>query len=158
MEMMVWIWILITLFTNAFYIYMAAYFYREAHPEIESCVNDDIFQGMVDDIYRLYENEQWITYAESMKKNGCVYVIQECGLNRLYKIGKSYSIRRRIAHLETAMPYPMRIICILPSSQYDELELVLHRQFSDKRQRLEWFELSKEDIDQIKRIGANCGQ
>lgn len=158
MEMMVLIWVLITIFTNTLYIYMVVYFYRVAYPKIESNPNDDIYQGMVDDIYRRGQNEQWLAYAESIKRNGCVYIIQECGLNKLYKIGKTYSIRRRISHLETAMPYPMRIICILPSSKYDELELVLHREFKDKRQRLEWFELSDEDIDQIKRIGENYGQ
>lgn len=99
------------------------------------------------------ENERKLRVALESNLGGFVYVIKECGLNKYYKIGMTRALIARLSHLETAMPYAMEIIAIIPTSDCEGLEQRLHRQYGKLRRKLEWFELKPEHIQDIERIG-----
>jgi hypothetical protein len=67
-----------------------------------------------------------------------------------YKIGKSSDLLWRVASLQAANPIPIEIEHVIYTEQNAAVELALHRIFSSKRVRGEWFSLSQEDVEAIR--------
>ena len=65
---------------------------------------------------------------------------------RLYKIGRAVDVNKRVRSLEVANPNLSIVITI-----EKDVEKELHNKYSSKRIKSEWFKLSKEDVDEIKR-------
>lgn len=152
-------WMMIALFQSfviAYFIYSSI---RENKPELPTEVDIDKMMPhqFINGLLRQNANERKVADAIERAHDvlGYVYIIKECGLNKYYKIGKTSTIQGRLNALETAMPYPMEIILIIVTSDYDALESELHRRFKHKRRKLEWFELDENDITRINRIGEN---
>jgi hypothetical protein len=64
-----------------------------------------------------------------------VYFI-ECG--NFIKIGITTNLQDRIASFETATPYDIRVLAVIPSATR-QTELELHRRFADAHHKGEWF-------------------
>lgn len=150
-------WMAIALFQSfviAYFIYITM---RESKPELPTEIDIDKMMPhqFINGLLRQNANERKVADAIEKARDvlGYVYIIRECGLNKYYKIGKTSTIQGRLSALETAMPYPMEVISIIVTSDYDSLELELHRRFRTKRRKNEWFELDDNDIAQIKKIG-----
>ena len=106
------------------------------NPLLDGLANDSYDQ--VDAIAEFYDQR-------GIKYNiGYVYIIK--AENGLYKIGKSITPTSRISTLRTASPVDVQMYRIFKSSDYHYAEEVLHDQFSEKRERGEWFRLSEEDL------------
>ena len=80
-------------------------------------------------------------------EEGYVYLIK---MNIDYKIGISKQPQKRLVEF-TKLPYPIEKICIEKVLNYKEVEKQLHKKFSTKRKRGEWFSLSKKDVNYIKK-------
>ena len=75
-----------------------------------------------------------------------VYVFK---VNDLCKIGRTRNPQRRISQLQTAIPFTLEVVYLVPTQHHD-LERALHRRFEDKRRRGEWYALQPTDIEWIK--------
>jgi hypothetical protein len=85
----------------------------------------------------------------------CVYLLWAEG-TPFYKIGKTSTLKKRIASLDTACPHRIEVIHVIAckKTKSSELELALHKKFSRFRRKGEWFELSESEVAQIKAIGV----
>jgi hypothetical protein len=71
-----------------------------------------------------------------VREGDCVYMIQQ-GADGPIKIGFSSDIRARISGLQTANPYPLRLLKTIPGNEL--LERKLHSRFAKHRLVGEWF-------------------
>ncbi len=81
----------------------------------------------------------------SFQTGKCVYLIKVN--KKLYKIGKSQNLQKRISHYQTHLPILFKVVRQYSSDNMDELEKVLHVAFQHKRVKGEWFELKNEDLE-----------
>ena len=77
-----------------------------------------------------------------------VYVIQAEGTDR-YKIGYASCVKRRIGHLKTSCPYPIRTVVVFDDGTMED-ERALHGVFKEYRVHGEWFCLSDKTIEWMK--------
>jgi len=100
------------------------------------------------------KNQERFEDACKEKKNGNaghVYVFS-LGYDKLYKIGCSYDVERRLADLKASNP---RLMCVWSGWSPDmrELESVLHKRYKRLRVEREIFKLdTKRHIPQINKI------
>lgn len=83
----------------------------------------------------------------SSMQPGWVYLLQT-GWH--YKIGKSKDVRKRVAALQTASPYLIELVYAVRAEDMDFLESFLHQDYDDNRVSGEWFELSSEQVKNVK--------
>ena len=101
-----------------------------------------------------------------------------CQCQNYYKIGITRDVKGRLSAMRTNNPFPIRLFAafnLTPRSgsvqtlSFTRAEKYLHENFSDKKVRGEWFELTTEDLvdtvtylailcnDEEKRMGGNVG-
>ncbi|HPC93163.1 MAG TPA: GIY-YIG nuclease family protein [Myxococcota bacterium] len=78
---------------------------------------------------------------------GIVYLIQE--EYGAVKIGKTISLSRRLATLESQIPYKLTVLLAIESPNMHKVESELHERFSHLRFNGEWFHLSDKDIQSV---------
>lgn len=76
-------------------------------------------------------------------ERGYVYVLEAGGY---YKIGRTRAPDSRIKQLRIQLPFPVEVVCVIPSDDYIRLEDELHERFADKRANGEWFSLANDDV------------
>ena len=76
-----------------------------------------------------------------------VYVVSASGM--LYKIGKTNDIDKRFRGLELMSPIPLTLIHTIESQEALKLEAELHKKYNHCRSHGEWFNLSKNELDEI---------
>lgn len=74
-----------------------------------------------------------------------------------YKIGQSINPYRRLKNIDTHSPSKPKIILLIPDPLFVK-EKILHRMFSKKRARKEWFRLNQKDIKEIKYLSDFLGE
>lgn len=87
--------------------------------------------------------------ASRKKNRASKYVYLIGAENGLVKIGVAVNVADRLRFLDTASPVGLHSIFYFRDDDAKKTEGVLHRQFSAKRVKGEWFELSPDDIDKI---------
>ncbi len=80
-----------------------------------------------------------------------VYIIKIKGLD-YYKIGMSYGFKNRLIALQTVLPFELEVVMLLYSERYDKLESDLHKRFSHKCIKGEWFQLIGDDILKLQQV------
>jgi hypothetical protein len=70
------------------------------------------------------------------KTTGYVYFVQMDRIGPI-KIGFSVNVEKRLLSLQTASPYPLKLLCIIPGSE--KLEKEIHYSFREMRMEGEWF-------------------
>ena len=80
---------------------------------------------------------------------GVVYIVECAGR---YKIGKTQDLTFRLAHFTIILPFEPILIHQISSGNISQTERDLHIKYKEKRVRGEWFDLSQEDIEAIKRL------
>ncbi len=81
-----------------------------------------------------------------------VYLIQ-CGESNFYKIGVATDIEQRLTNLQSANPYILTLVaCFELLSRTDAYfhENTLHKMMSKNNIHLEWFSLTRKQVEQIK--------
>lgn len=71
--------------------------------------------------------------------------------NGLIKIGYSEDVQRRFNLLNTSSPVALELLWFLKSARARAIEAKLHNLYASKRIRGEWFALTIDDVEQIKR-------
>ncbi len=77
---------------------------------------------------------QW--WREHCTSGRFIYFIEAVGCNRI-KIGLAGNVRKRMADLQIASPFPLKLLAQIPGSR--RLESLLHRQWSEYWLIGEWF-------------------
>lgn len=74
----------------------------------------------------------------SMNSSDHLYLIQS-GKTGAFKVGRSHNVQKRLSQLQTASPYPLRIILILKNQGWREK--IIHQILKRERSRAtgEWF-------------------
>ncbi len=99
-------------------------------------------------------SEQAIQAIKSVlrRQTGVVYLLKEP--NGLIKIGMSTrSAEDRLAEFQPKLPFETDLIHVINCDNPLSVEAALHAQYGDKRIRGEWFALTAEDLENIKRMG-----
>lgn len=83
-----------------------------------------------------------------IKEKGCVYFFRHIGLTPI-KIGYSESSSPidRFTQFKTYAPYGSEIIGFIQTYDAKEIESQLHRKYSSKRLKGEWFEISEQECN-----------
>lgn len=90
-----------------------------------------------------YEENQ---KPEKGKSLGYIYLLKS---GNLYKIGKAKDIEKRMKPFTVSFPATWSLEYYFQSNNYNKAELLLHKQFDNKRKVGEWFELNSEDVNRI---------
>lgn len=99
--------------------------------------------------WQLQEERQIDLFTEKKSKNGFVYVMKS-DASPLYKIGLTTRPEERLKQIQEQALSKVDFVFLVQSDDIVRLEVELHRMFSEKRVRGEWFELTPHDIEQIK--------
>ena len=85
---------------------------------------------------------------EITKEKGCVYFFRHIGLTPI-KIGYSEDASpiNRFNQFKTYAPFGSEIIGFIQTFDAKQIESILHRKYSSKRLKGEWFEISIEDCN-----------
>ena len=92
--------------------------------------------------------DDWNDALENQRKRSAssyVYLIRE-SWRGLVKIGVAHNPASRFRDLQNSCPQELVIIGLIPVDNAARLERKLHKRFSKKRYRGEWFSLSDKDI------------
>lgn len=108
---------------------------------------EKVFSGKKNRTANIYKlSEKWKEISVSKIENdGYVYLVK---LDKYYKIGVSISPDSRLQEF-TLLPYPLEYICIEKVNNFKQVEKDLHKLYSQKRVRGEWFLLQQSDIERI---------
>lgn len=88
--------------------------------------------------------------SDGMRQNrGIVYVVRE--EYGTVKIGKTISLLRRFATIDTQIPYKIELLLSIETNDIHSLEAHLHQRFASKRVKGEWFRLTDQDIKDLLR-------
>jgi hypothetical protein len=114
--------------------------------DIEAIIHDCKEQLL--SIKRDEEREQMKIAKEDLKKLreqeiGYIYLIKS---DLGYKIGKSSKLPQRVRQIGIQVPFEHEFIFSAKFKAYHLVEKILHNQFSSKRIKGEWFDLTEEDV------------
>lgn len=88
-----------------------------------------------------------------LNKKGYIYLIEtyQDDYGYVYKIGRTKNkVNDRLITLECGNPNEMRLICSYESSiRLSTLEARIHKRYSSKRIKGEWFNLSKDEVTEF---------
>lgn len=88
--------------------------------------------------------------AQPQERKGWIYVVQ--GSENLYKIGLTVrEPNKRLAEFTPKLPFETKLILTIKSNNVVALERNLHLHFANQRVNGEWFELSAQDIEWLRR-------
>ncbi|HEU4554996.1 MAG TPA: GIY-YIG nuclease family protein [Chitinophaga sp.] len=79
---------------------------------------------------------------------GYIYFIRETLFGHV-KIGRSRNLEKRLRIFAADLPFETQLLRYIKTYNYEKIELELHKIFSQKRVKGEWFRLEDEDIDRI---------
>lgn len=113
-----------------------------------------MFAERLDAIARLLDEYDCIPYND-LPTGPLVYVVRDASFSGLFKIGYTTDIKRRLLEITGSMSVNLQTIHYVPVGNVEyckALEKLLHNQFADKRKQLEWFTLTRDDIEWIQGI------
>lgn len=116
----------------------------------------DLPKGIRKNIEHLIGYKRKKTFARKQKstvntKKEIEYVYFLTADNGFTKIGRTKNLDERIHHFTTKLPYELEETLILKTPNSFRLESTLHKRFESKRKRGEWFLLTDDDIELVKK-------
>ena len=86
---------------------------------------------------------------------GFVYLLRAPLAPGVYKIGRSDDPERRLKDIQCMSPIGIALECVKPTNDMGRVEALLHSRFDSKRKHGEWFWLTEEDVEWIKKIDVS---
>ncbi|MGL5064255.1 MAG: GIY-YIG nuclease family protein [Microcoleus sp.] len=111
---------------------------------IENNVSQRMEQFYIDESLRLKSKK-----TESQSKSGFIYVLK-AEKSPYSKIGFTQNPKQRLKQIQAASGSVVSFVYLKESNDVVALEAKLHDLFKEKRVTGEWFELTSEDIEQIR--------
>lgn len=101
---------------------------------------------------RVVEDRSGLRKLPPAREGGYVYVAGLSRADRYFKIGYSKDPASRVDRLSTGTPYDTELVLAAgPYERPRQVESRLHERFRDRHFNGEWFELTDEDLDWIRR-------
>lgn len=97
--------------------------------------------------------EEWALQSDKnsqQRMEGFIYILRAD--NNTYKIGRTKTIHSRIESIDGTLPYATELVHTIEALDYKEAERYFHQKFADRCIRGEWFQLTEEDIEDLKQI------
>lgn len=127
-------------------------FYHNGERQCKHCFqHDDTQEPMiaVEDLRRLPDTYFTATLRPPPPLSpGIVYILHATGTPRI-KIGYTSSFTVRLETLQTASPYPLRVLRTIETQYAVALEAALHRRYASYRKHGEWFELPMNILQEL---------
>lgn len=105
-----------------------------------------------DQFYENFTKKIFDFVSESKHSSGYVYFIKHGSQGNKIKIGSAIDIDKRIASYQTAFYSKIFIVGYIKCDEHIFVEKELHKLFSDKRIKGEWFEIDNYDLFTIKEM------
>jgi len=81
-------------------------------------------------------------------QKGCVYLIRNSHFE--YKIGMTkQNVNKRLKQLQTGNSEDLELVKYVIVENYKKVEKSLHNHFSNKKIKREWFNLTKDDVNEF---------
>lgn len=85
-----------------------------------------------------------------------IYILR---MGDVFKIGKSNNIHRRLTELRGMLPFPAEVVHhIVVRDNLAVAEWTMHQRFAHRRMNGEWFGLTPDDIEEIKKAYSNSAK
>jgi|GEM_PF-2073692 len=81
--------------------------------------------------------------------NGYIYFLKPKNEEGPVKIGRARNIKQRISQLQTSLPYDLKLIGYIGTSNYIKLEKEIHKIHKNKNIKREWFDLKLTEAENI---------
>lgn len=81
--------------------------------------------------------------------NGYIYFLKPKNKEGPVKIGRARNIKQRISQLQTSLPYDLKLIGYIGTSNYIKLEKEIHKIHKNKKIKREWFDLKLIEVENI---------
>jgi hypothetical protein len=91
--------------------------------------------------------------VSKQRVTGYVYLV--AGEGGVYKIGKTTQLDKRVNFFEIKLPFPIELVCVIPSDDISGLERQMHKRFADKHVNGEWFKLTQQEVEEIKSMASS---
>lgn len=125
-------------------------FYIDGRLSIKRVIELDY--GFLISAFSLDKNGKLVDFKLHGNTAAYIYLIRAA--NGLVKIGLSSDVSRRFSQIDSASPVALELLRSAFVSNAPDLERLLHKMFSKKRQRGEWFLLNDEDVKLALRVLA----
>lgn len=116
--------------------------------EVEKLIRQRTMNMFSDFFYQNISSE--ILSLSMDKKEGYVYIIKNGKESNLFKIGCCYDLDNRFSAYTTGFENKVFVVGYIKCFEYFMIEKEIHNDFKFKRKKGEWFQLSFEDLLNIK--------
>ena len=100
-------------------------------------------------VYSIWLINKMGNYRKKILRRRSSVYIMECG--GFYKIGYTYNPDRRLQEIQISNPFKVELIYSEEMNFARKIEAQIHDEFLNKQKRGEWFELTKEDLEMVKK-------
>ena len=168
-------WRLLDVLKEVFDVIFVATHFR-ANPDKVSTLSCDDLWSSIDKFNWISDQTDWdvrgevleevtiaaeIAFAEIQRQGwqplpprnpGFVYLLQSP--TSAYKIGRTKNPDDRLKTFGVKLPFEVEYVCLIKTADMGALEAELHGYFADKRINGEWFNLTPDDVAQIKEMAT----
>lgn len=99
--------------------------------------------------WKTYVGEMPVISDEDIAKDRFGYVYLVRAQSGEYKLGRSSDVKARMRNFATLAPFEFDLIHKFPADDCRKAEGILHKRFSEKRIKREWFDLDQPDVSTI---------
>jgi Rha family phage regulatory protein len=113
------------------------------------------YSNLIEEMQKVFDADLLNLVANNIKENkkSYIYILQD-KTNNCFKIGRTTKIDERIKIIQAGYPNKLYLLYVFEGGS--SIESHLHRKYSNKRLNGEWFNLSKNDINEIKNTYERC--
>ncbi len=88
------------------------------------------------------------------KPAGYVYILKDIEISQRCKIGHTRNPSQRLKRFDVILPFKTKLIALIKAQYALQLENWLHKRFASSRQEGEWFDLSDDDVANLRNLSV----
>lgn len=89
-------------------------------------------------------------YKRHKEQKGTFLYLLKC--EKAYKIGITNNFKKRFKSIQQSNPFEVIPVLVINNSNYDAIEKGIKEGWKDKKIKGEWFLLTKEDVEELKKV------
>lgn len=116
-------------------------------------MNDLPREKLIENLKKLQAEFLRLSEEDRLKKLnslwGSIYIIR---CQNHIKIGRAFNVKSRLYSMKVGNPFDIELIFSIKVPDDKAIEKELHNKFENKHHKGEWFNLTDEDVEQVKEI------